>query len=81
MVACRLAYRASAHFPDALLPFNAPMPRSGAYVISDLPRDRLCRIACQRCGPLHGLQGNASARAMMVWLAALLGRLSGCAAR
>lgn len=26
------------------------MPRSGAYVISDLPRDRLCRIACARCG-------------------------------
>jgi hypothetical protein len=24
------------------------MPRSGAYVVSDLPRDRLCRIAC--CG-------------------------------
>jgi hypothetical protein len=26
------------------------MPRSGAYVVSDLPRDRLCRIACERCG-------------------------------
>jgi hypothetical protein len=26
------------------------MPRSGAYVVSDLPRDRLCRIACARCG-------------------------------
>jgi hypothetical protein len=26
------------------------MPRSGTYVVSDLPRDRLCRIACERCG-------------------------------
>lgn len=26
------------------------MPRGGAYVVSDLPRDRLCRIAFARCG-------------------------------
>jgi hypothetical protein len=26
------------------------MPRGGAYTVSDLPRDRLCRIACERCG-------------------------------
>ena len=26
------------------------MPRNGAYIISDLRRDRLCRIACTRCG-------------------------------
>ncbi len=26
------------------------MPRGGAYTVSDLPRDRLCRIACARCG-------------------------------
>jgi hypothetical protein len=26
------------------------MPRSGAYTVSHLPRDRLCRIACERCG-------------------------------
>jgi hypothetical protein len=26
------------------------MPRSSAYVVSDLPRDRLCQIACARCG-------------------------------
>src|SRR5690348_16142942 len=32
------------------LSFNAAMPRSGAYVVSDLPRNRLCRIACARCG-------------------------------
>src|SRR5262249_37702550 len=30
--------------------FNSGMPRGGAYTISDLPRDRLCRIACERCG-------------------------------
>jgi len=26
------------------------MPRGGAYLVSDLPRDRICRIACSRCG-------------------------------
>lgn len=26
------------------------MPRGGAYLVSDLPRDRLCRITCARCG-------------------------------
>jgi hypothetical protein len=26
------------------------MPRAGAHIVSDLPRDRLCRIACERCG-------------------------------
>jgi len=26
------------------------MPRSGAYVVSDLPRHRLCRNVCARCG-------------------------------
>jgi len=26
------------------------MPRGGAHVVSDLPRDRLCRIVCTRCG-------------------------------
>ena len=30
--------------------FNARMPRSGAYVVSDPSRDRLCRIVCARCG-------------------------------
>jgi hypothetical protein len=36
--------------PLAALFFNAAMPRSGADVVSDLPRGRLCRIACARCG-------------------------------
>ena len=26
------------------------MPRSGAYTVSDLPHDRICGIACTRCG-------------------------------
>ena len=26
------------------------MPRAGAYIVSDLPPDRLCRIECKRCG-------------------------------
>ena len=26
------------------------MPRAGSYTVSDLLRDRLCRIACKRCG-------------------------------
>jgi hypothetical protein len=26
------------------------MPRSSAYIVSDLPRERLCWIACERCG-------------------------------
>ncbi len=26
------------------------MPRGGAYTVSELPRDRLCRISCKRCG-------------------------------
>jgi len=25
------------------------MPRSGAYLVSDLPADQLCRIACRKC--------------------------------
>ena len=25
------------------------MPRAGAYTVSDLPRDRLCWIACSKC--------------------------------
>ncbi len=25
------------------------MPRDGAYTVSNLPRDRLCQIACARC--------------------------------
>jgi hypothetical protein len=33
---------------DAALQYR--MPRSGAYTVSDLPRDRLCWIACERCG-------------------------------
>ena len=32
------------------VPFNLCMPRGGAYTVSDLPRARLCRIACKRCG-------------------------------
>lgn len=27
-----------------------PMPRAGAYIVSDLSPDRPCRIACERCG-------------------------------
>jgi hypothetical protein len=26
------------------------MPRGGAYTVADLPRDRLRRISCTRCG-------------------------------
>jgi hypothetical protein len=38
----------------APLSFNHAMPRGGAYTVSDLPRDRLCRIACARCGRVGG---------------------------
>jgi len=39
--------------------FNAVMLRSGAYIVSDFPRDRLCRIACARANPSVGIaRGN-----------------------
>jgi hypothetical protein len=58
------------------------MPRISAYVVSDLPRDRLCQIACARCGRAEAYRRETlAARSGDMALPDVLIALTACARR
>jgi hypothetical protein len=66
---CAARVRGIGPFDLSLIPIlnGRTMPRGGAYTVSDLPLDRLCQIACTRCGRAGAYRRETLSRGSATW--------------